>query len=296
MMKEAGAPSARGNRRADPRGKPRQGPAAKTRKVRLINWNAEEARRRAEHLESEGYIVDCTLPSGPAFFTELRRSPPDAVVIDLGRLPSQGRDIAVTIRHSPSTRRIPLVFIKGDPAKTGKIRDLLPDAAFTTWSAVRACLKKAVAAPPARPIATHSAFEAYAGTPLAKKLGIGENAAVVLIGAPHAFRQTLGALPEGASVSSLSRDDARQAAERYRLAVWFPRSMSEFRRGLAGMDAACVTLCIAWAKKASGVRTDLTQQTVRKTGLEAGWVDYKIVSIDSTWSALLFARRKPAKD
>jgi hypothetical protein len=135
----------------------------------------------------------------------------------------------------------------------------------------------------------------FAGTPLVKKLGIGENAAVILIGAPHAFRQTLGILPEGASVSSLSWDDTRQAAVKYRLAVWFPRSMSEFRRGLAGMDAECVTLCIAWAKKASGVRTDLTQQTVRKAGLEAGWGDYKIVSIDSTWSALLFSRRKPSK-
>jgi CheY-like chemotaxis protein len=290
MMKSAARESRRVTRKTGP------GPnsAPKTARIRLIHWDAEEARRRAELLSAEGYVVDPTLPSGPSFFTALRKSPPDAVVIDLGRLPSQGRDIAVTIRHSPSTRRVPLVFIKGDPAKTEKVRKLLPDAAFTTWNAVRACLKSVISSPPLRPIATRSAFEAYAGVPLVKKLGIVEKAAVGLIGAPHAFRQTLGDLPEGASLSVLSRDDLPQTAKKRRLAVWFPRSLSELRRGLGAMEAACVTLCIAWPKKASGVRTDLTQQTVRKAGLEAGWVDYKIVSIDSTWSALLFARRKPS--
>ena len=43
---------------------------------------------------------------------------------------------------------------------------------------------------------------------------------------------------------------------------------------------------IAWAKKASGVATDLTQRDVRSFGLDAGLVDYKICSIDETWSGL----------
>jgi hypothetical protein len=58
------------------------------------------------------------------------------------------------------------------------------------------------------------------------------------------------------------------------------------------MRDAVRTLCIAWPKKASGVQSDLTQTTVRAAGLAADWVDYKILSIDSVWSALLFARRK----
>jgi CheY-like chemotaxis protein len=280
MMKKAGT----GRKTGSPSG---------TARIRLIHWDSEEARRKTGLLSAEGYAVESSLPAGPAFFTGLRRSPPDAVVIDLGRLPSQGRDIAVTIRHSPSTRRIPLIFIKGDPGKTEKVRELLPDAAFTTWGSLPAVLARTIASPPQRPIATRSAFEAYAGVPLAKKLGIGEKAEVVLIGAPHAFRQALGDLPAGASLSELSRDDIRQARRKRRLAVWFPRSLSELRRGLGPMEAAGVTLCVAWPKKASGVRTDLSQQAVRKAGLQAGWVDYKILSIDSTWSALLFARRKP---
>jgi hypothetical protein len=49
---------------------------------------------------------------------------------------------------------------------------------------------------------------------------------------------------------------------------------------------------IAWPKKSSGVVTDLTQNDVRRYGLDSGLVDYKIAAIDRTWSGLLFARRK----
>jgi hypothetical protein len=52
------------------------------------------------------------------------------------------------------------------------------------------------------------------------------------------------------------------------------------------------SLWFAWPKKASGLTTDLTQQVVRDAGLAHDWVDYKICSIDQTWSGLLFARRK----
>jgi hypothetical protein len=49
---------------------------------------------------------------------------------------------------------------------------------------------------------------------------------------------------------------------------------------------------IAWPKKASGIQTDLNQQRVRETGLRSGLVDFKICSIDQTWSGLCFTRRK----
>ena len=48
----------------------------------------------------------------------------------------------------------------------------------------------------------------------------------------------------------------------------------------------------AWPKKASGVVSDATQFFVRKTGLAANLVDYKICAIDKILSDLLFTRRK----
>ena len=56
-------------------------------------------------------------------------------------------------------------------------------------------------------------------------------------------------------------------------------------------------LWVIWPKKASGMQTDLSQVSVRKMGMDAGLVDYKIASIDETWSGLRFAlkkRRDPA--
>ena len=51
-------------------------------------------------------------------------------------------------------------------------------------------------------------------------------------------------------------------------------------------------LWIVWPKKSSGVVTDLSQTAVREVGLAAGLVDYKVCSINETWSGLLFTRRK----
>ena len=47
-----------------------------------------------------------------------------------------------------------------------------------------------------------------------------------------------------------------------------------------------------WPKKASGVKSDLDGNIVRETGLSAGWVDFKVCSIDQTWSGLAFKRRR----
>ena len=48
---------------------------------------------------------------------------------------------------------------------------------------------------------------------------------------------------------------------------------------------------IGWPKKTSGVATDLTEEVVRRVGLDAGVVDVKVCAIDATWSGLRFVRR-----
>jgi len=51
-------------------------------------------------------------------------------------------------------------------------------------------------------------------------------------------------------------------------------------------------LWILWPKQASKLQTDLGQAYVREAGLAAGMVDFKICSIDETWSGLRFKLRK----
>jgi hypothetical protein len=60
---------------------------------------------------------------------------------------------------------------------------------------------------------------------------------------------------------------------------------------LAGRLTAAGGLWIAWPKKASGVPTDLTEDTIRDVGLGFGLVDNKVCAVDDTWSGLRFVRR-----
>jgi len=127
----------------------------------------------------------------------------------------------------------------------------------------------------------------YSGTPLPKKLGIKPGSVVRMIGAPRGFRKTLGELPEGASL----REDLRGPAS---LTLWFLPSQTVLDRGIQEIAAQLEgrPIWMMWPKKASGMVTDLTDREVRAAGLAAGLVDYKVCAVDSTWSGLLFTRRK----
>jgi CheY-like chemotaxis protein len=254
----------------------RAGSRANALRVRLIHWKPEEAEERAERLRAVGYAVDAAPLSG-AFLRELRADPPAAVVIDLSRLPAQGRDVGAALRQSKSTRHIPLVFVDGEPAKVERVRKLLPDAVYTPWNRIRSSLNRAITQPPAKPVATRSTLAGYSGTPLAKKLGI----------KPDGFETNLGKLPAGVTLR-------RHARGRCDLIVWFCRSQAELKKRVErlGQLAGPGGLWIAWPKQASDVSSDLTQAAVRAVGLAAGLVDYKIAAIDATWSGLRFTRRK----
>ena len=55
--------------------------------IRLFHWNSTEAEEKAERIRSAEYAVDGTQIS-PNTLKELRTDPPDAIVIDLERLPA----------------------------------------------------------------------------------------------------------------------------------------------------------------------------------------------------------------
>jgi hypothetical protein len=255
-------------------------------RIRLIHWNAEEARGRAASLRESGHAVSAGPLTGPGSLREIAARPPDAFVIDLTRLPSHGRDVAIGFRTYKATRHVPIVFAEGDPDKVSRIRALLPDATFTTWSRMRRALARAIAHPPADPIVPSSNLAGYSGTPLPKKLGIKPGSVVSLVGAPPAFAKTLGALPPGATLRGAGAGPRD-------LTIWFTASRRNLDGNLAKLASAIggTPMWIAWPKQASGMKSDLTQQTVREAGLAAGLVDYKVCAIDATWAGLLFRRR-----
>ena len=255
--------------------------------ILLVHWNATEAEERAETLRAAGHeVVTLSMPVSDDL-RALLDEPLDAAVIDLRRVPSHGRDVGVFLRGRKATRHLPLVFVEGDPKKTAAVQKLLPDAAFTPWSRIRAALKSALAAaPPATPVVPQS-LSGYSGKPLVTKLGLRSGATVALLRAPEGFARLLEPLPEGARIVSRAGTGAG-------VVVLFLRSRAELGRRFAGAAktvAAGGRLWLAWPKKTSGTPTDLAQNDVRAFGLAAGWVDYKIAALDPTWSGLCFARR-----
>lgn len=262
--------------------------SARMPRIRLIHWNADEARDRAAALRAAGHTVTAGPLTGPGSLREIATQPPDAFVIDLTRLPSHGRDVALGFRSYKATRRVPIVFAEGDPDKVAKIKALLPDATYTTWGRIRGALKSAIAHPPAAPVVPASNLAGYSGTPLPKKLGIKPGSTIALVGAPPDFAKTLGALPKGATLRGAGAD-VRD------LTIWFTASRRNLDGNLARLAAAIgdTPMWIAWPKQASGMKTDLTQQYLREAGLAVGLVDYKVCAIDATWSGLLFKRRRP---
>jgi hypothetical protein len=130
----------------------------------------------------------------------------------------------------------------------------------------------------------------YAGTPLARKLGIGEGDEVALIGAPERFEDTLGELPDVASLHTDLADDAR-----YDVIVAFITQRSELEAELPRLRIRMAPACglwIAWPKRASRVPTDVTDQVIRDVVLPTGLVDNKVCAIDETWSGLRLVIRK----
>ena len=256
-------------------------------RIRLIHWNAGEAAERVARLPADEFQVNHA-QLDTAGLRDLRARPPDALLIDLGRLPSHGRDVGVAMRQTRSTRGIPLVFVDGDPAKVQRIRQCLPDAVYTDWPDIQPALHRAIANPPSTPVVPESGLAGYSGTPLPRKLGLKPGYAVATPGAPDDFQATLGALPDEVVLR-------RRVQGRCDLIVWFVGSQRQLRQRVEryGQKAGPGGLWICWPKKASGVKSDLSERVVRETGLANGLLDYKIASIDQTWSGLRFTRRRP---
>lgn len=257
------------------------------RRVRLIHWKEEEARPRIEQLAAAGYKVDYSPPT-PAGLRPMLDSPPDAILIDLSRMPSHGRDIGLSLRQRKATRFVPLVFLGGDPEKVNRVRAALPDAVYTEWSRFRSAVKEAIAHPPVKPHVPKDVMAGYSGTPLPKKLGIKPDFTVAMVNAPDRFERTLGDLP-----ANVTLQEGRPGGG-CDLVLWFVRSVRDLDGGIGRMSAATPPggMWIIWPKRASGVQTDLDGNIVRETGLAHGLVDFKVCAVDATWSGLKFSVRK----
>ena len=122
----------------------------------------------------------------------------------------------------------------------------------------------------------------YSGTPLPQKLGIKPDSVVVLVAAPDGFSL------DGVQAS-------RRLLQRADVVVAFFTKRHVLERRIEQLGKTIFPdggLWIAWPKKASGVATDITEDTLREVALPLGLVDNKVCAIDETWSGLRLVWRK----
>lgn len=266
-------------------------------RVVLVHWHEAEAHERAERLRAAGFFVDAhwRQGDGKALTRALMAEPPAAVVVDLARLPSHGREVARYVRERKALQAVVLVFVPGDEAKTARARAEFPDAVFAGWDEMPRALPRAIAAVPSAAMAGRGASagpaRACSTTPLLQKLGLAADHRFAIRRAPDGFLQSLAPLPAGVATS----EQLRGAPD---VVLLFCRDRAQLAKDFATAVARLADdgkLWVAWPKKASGVATDLTEDTIRALGLEHGVVDTKVCAIDAVWSGLRFSRRRAAR-
>jgi hypothetical protein len=264
-------------------------------RVRLVHWKAAEAEPRIEKLRKAGFAVEYEEKPDYSHMREWRKSPPDAFVIDLTRLPSHGREVATALRNYRDTRSVPLLFLDGEKEKVERARQTLPDAEFTTSSALIAAVKRAIrnrGTRDAAPVRPPAMMERYGSRSVAEKLGIKPNQKIALLDPPPHLEALIGGLPEG--VEWVEADDGRPE-----MALYFVADADRLRSafGLARRQKNLKKLWVARKKPAGKTQASaaatVSENVVRETGIELGFVDYKVCAISDVWSGLLFARKKP---
>ena len=126
----------------------------------------------------------------------------------------------------------------------------------------------------------------YSGTMLPQKLGLKSGMRVIALDAPANLDELLAGAPTDlVRLRSIAAFDC---------ALAFATARTKLVSMFARLDPKMVDtgmIWIGWPKKSSGTATDLSEDIVRRVGLDAGLVDVKVCAIDARWSGLKFVRR-----
>jgi hypothetical protein len=71
----------------------------------------------------------------------------------------------------------------------------------------------------------------------------------------------------------------------------FVTDKADFEKGMKKVTALArkntsIAIWVSWYKKSSGIKTDITEDTIRDYALENGLVDIKVCAVSDIWSGL----------
>jgi len=116
---------------------------------------------------------------------------------------------------------------------------------------------------------------------LIKKLGIKPGQRLLIMNAPDGYLQTLGTLPDGTEVKM-------QPEGTFDFVQFFAKSKADVDSQAATAIKAVKPgglVWIAFPKKSSKIKTDISRDTGWESIRQAGWDGVTLISIDDVWSA-----------
>lgn len=128
----------------------------------------------------------------------------------------------------------------------------------------------------------------YSDTPLAKKLALKDGMRVWFLDMPDTVRKEIEDFGVTLSEEKLPTPGLHAAHIFVDQRTALEKHLATLRKFLdpAGQ------VWVSWPKKASGVETDITEDTIREIALPMGFVDIKICAVNAVWSGLKLVIRK----
>jgi hypothetical protein len=140
----------------------------------------------------------------------------------------------------------------------------------------------------------------YSGTPLPKKLGFKPGMTAAFIALPDSLAELAASVEFAACDRFPSWEATRASTRTYDAIHAFTIMRAEIDNELSGLQDRITPdgmIWVSWPKKASKVRTDVTEDVIRLAALDLDLVDVKVAAIDEIWSGLkLVIRQDRRKD
>jgi len=121
----------------------------------------------------------------------------------------------------------------------------------------------------------------YSGTPLVKKLGIKPGFNIQLVSPPEHYFELFSELP-----ADLHIDENEEPKDMIHFFTTEENELITMLPILREQIKPNGMIWVSWPKKASKVKTDITEDAIRNFALKIGLVDIKVCAVDQTWSGL----------
>jgi len=140
----------------------------------------------------------------------------------------------------------------------------------------------------------------YSGAPLPRKLGFKSGMAAAFVALPENLEDLVSSVEFSACDRFPSWEAIAKGNKVYDAIHAFTIMRAEIADELSGLQDRIVPdgmIWVSWPKKASKVKTDVTEDVVRNAALGLDLVDVKVAAIDEIWSGLkLVIRQNRRKD